>query len=140
MQNSLAGRFRSRVGIPDDAPLVGSVGRIDTWKGVDVVLDAVRLSKAVGKPVKVIFTREEDLAYGKFRPMTAHYIEAGFDAGGRLVAWHHRVAAESIYDYRRASDAAHRSTGFRFVIDWRQPSPPGSQDCSLGNDSFSLRV
>jgi len=69
----------------------------------DVVLDAVRLSKAVGKPVKVIFTREEDLAYGKFRPMTAHYIEAGFDAGGRLVAWHHRVAAESIYDYRRAS-------------------------------------
>jgi isoquinoline 1-oxidoreductase beta subunit len=69
----------------------------------DVVLDAVRLSKAVGKPVKVIFPREEDLAYGKFRPMTAHYIEAGFDAGGRLVAWHHRVAAESIYDYRRAA-------------------------------------
>ena len=69
----------------------------------DVVLDAVRLSKAVGKPVKVIFTREEDLAYGKFRPMTAHYIEVGFDAGGRLIAWHHRVAAESIYDYRRAS-------------------------------------
>jgi isoquinoline 1-oxidoreductase beta subunit len=69
----------------------------------DVVLDAVRLSKAVGKPVKVIFSREEDLAYGKFRPMTAHYIEAGFDAGGRLIAWHHRVAAESIYDYRRAA-------------------------------------
>ena len=67
----------------------------------DVVHDAVRLSKAVGKPVKVIYTREEDLACGKFRPMTAHHIEAGFDAAGRLVAWHHRVAAESIYDYRR---------------------------------------
>jgi len=35
-----AGRFRSRAGIPDDAPLVGSAGRIDTWKGVDVLLDA----------------------------------------------------------------------------------------------------
>jgi hypothetical protein len=44
------------------------------------------------------------------------------------------------YDYRRAADAANRSTGFRFVIDWRQPSPPGSQDCNLGNDSFTLRV
>ncbi len=36
----LAGRFRERVGIPDDAPLVGAVGRIDTWKGFDVLLDA----------------------------------------------------------------------------------------------------
>jgi glycosyltransferase involved in cell wall biosynthesis len=35
-----AGRFRASVGIPDDAPLVGSAGRIDTWKGVDVLLDA----------------------------------------------------------------------------------------------------
>lgn len=35
-----AGRFRRRVGIPDDAPLAGSAGRIDTWKGVDVLLDA----------------------------------------------------------------------------------------------------
>jgi glycosyltransferase involved in cell wall biosynthesis len=37
----LAGRFRAREGIPDNAPLVGSVGRIDTWKGVGVFLDAV---------------------------------------------------------------------------------------------------
>ncbi len=49
-----------------------------------MVLDAVRLVKAVGKPVKVIWSREDDLATGKFRPMTAHHIEAGFDAGGKL--------------------------------------------------------
>jgi len=66
----------------------------------DVVLDAVRLAKAVGKPVKVIWSREDDLATGKFRPMTAHHIEAGFDAGGRLVGWHHRVVAESVAGYR----------------------------------------
>ena len=35
-----AGRFRGRVGIPDDAPLVGAAGRVDTWKGFDVLLDA----------------------------------------------------------------------------------------------------
>ncbi|HEY7299786.1 MAG TPA: molybdopterin cofactor-binding domain-containing protein [Xanthobacteraceae bacterium] len=70
----------------------------------DVVLEAVRLAKAVGKPVKVIWSREEDIAFGKYRPMTAHHIEAGFDARGKLIAWHHRVAAESINAYRgRAS-------------------------------------
>jgi isoquinoline 1-oxidoreductase beta subunit len=61
--------------------------------------DAVRLSKAVGKPVKLIWTREDDIAFGKFRPMTAHHIEAGFDAAGKLVAWHHRVVAESVVAY-----------------------------------------
>ena len=35
-----AGNFRVRLGIPDDAPLVAAVGRIDTWKGFDVLLDA----------------------------------------------------------------------------------------------------
>jgi isoquinoline 1-oxidoreductase beta subunit len=68
----------------------------------DVVHEAVRLSKAVGKPVKVIWSREEDIAYGKFRPMTAQYIEAGFDPNGKLIAWHHRVVAESVFGYRQS--------------------------------------
>jgi isoquinoline 1-oxidoreductase beta subunit len=62
----------------------------------ETVYDAVRLAKAAGKPVKLIWTREDDLTFGKFRPMTAHHIEAGFDAGGKLVAWHHRIVAESV--------------------------------------------
>ena len=65
----------------------------------EVVIDAVRLAKAVGKPVKLIWTREDDVTGGKFRPMTAHHIEAGFDAGGKLIAWHHRVVAESVAAY-----------------------------------------
>src|SRR6202050_1385150 len=61
--------------------------------------DAARLCKAVGKPVKLIWTREDDITFGKFRPMTAHHIEAGFDEAGKLVTWHHRVAAESVVAY-----------------------------------------
>jgi len=38
-----AGHFRADAGIPDDAPLVGGAGRIDTWKGFDVLLDAFAL-------------------------------------------------------------------------------------------------
>ena len=65
----------------------------------ETVLDAVRLAKAVGRPVKLIWSREDDIAFGKFRPMTAHYIEAGVDAKGKVVAWHHRVVAESVVAY-----------------------------------------
>jgi isoquinoline 1-oxidoreductase beta subunit len=56
----------------------------------------------VGKPVKLVWSREDDIAYGKFRPMTAHHIEAGFDAAGKLVAWHHRIVAESVVAYTAA--------------------------------------
>jgi isoquinoline 1-oxidoreductase beta subunit len=65
----------------------------------EVVFDAVRLAKAAGKPVKLIWTREDDIRGGKFRPMTAHHIEAGFDDAGKLIAWHHRVVAESVVAY-----------------------------------------
>jgi len=65
----------------------------------ETVLDAVRLANAVGKPVKLIWSREDDVAFGKFRPMTAHYIEAGLDAEGKVIAWHHRVVAESVVAY-----------------------------------------
>jgi glycosyltransferase involved in cell wall biosynthesis len=41
-----AGRFRDGAGIPDDAPLVGAHGRIDTWKGFDVLLDAFAVAHA----------------------------------------------------------------------------------------------
>jgi isoquinoline 1-oxidoreductase subunit beta len=72
----------------------------------EVVVDAVRLSKAVGKPVKLIWTREDDVTGGKFRPMTAHHIEAGFDADGKLIAWHHRVVAESVAAYTSIATGA----------------------------------
>ena len=65
----------------------------------ETIFDAVRLSQAVKKPVKLVWTREDDIRGGKFRPATAHHIEAGFDGDGKLVAWHHRVVAESVIAY-----------------------------------------
>jgi isoquinoline 1-oxidoreductase beta subunit len=65
----------------------------------ETVLDAVRLAKVVGKSVKLVWSREDDIAFGKFRPMTAHYIEAGLDPNGKVIAWHHRVVAESVVAY-----------------------------------------
>src|SRR6266446_3838638 len=82
----------------------------------EVVMDAIRLSKAVGKPVKLVWSREDDLTFGKFRPMTAHHIEAGFDDKGKLVAWHHRIVAESVVAYTAAMAGTRPAPTDRIVM------------------------
>jgi len=63
---------------------------------VDFVPEAVIASKAVGKPVKVIWTREEDIQHDHFRAPMAHRIEAGFDNQSHVTGWSHKVSALSI--------------------------------------------
>jgi isoquinoline 1-oxidoreductase beta subunit len=63
----------------------------------DVVEEAVEISKAVGKPVKVIWTREEDIRYDFFRPGNCCRIEGALDARGKITAWAHRVVVPSIF-------------------------------------------
>lgn len=64
----------------------------------DYVLDAVLLAKAMaGVPVKVVWTREDDIKGDKFRPLVAQRLKAGLDADGRIVALQHRIVSESIY-------------------------------------------
>lgn len=58
----------------------------------DFVSEAVRLSKAVGRPVKVIWSREDDMRNGFYRPTSYNRFSAGLDAAGRPVAWTHRIA------------------------------------------------
>jgi isoquinoline 1-oxidoreductase beta subunit len=62
----------------------------------DFVVEAVRLSKAAGAPVQVVWTREDDMTHDYYRPASLHRLAAGLDADGRLVAWTHRVVAPSI--------------------------------------------
>jgi isoquinoline 1-oxidoreductase beta subunit len=62
----------------------------------EYVHDAVVLSNAVKKPVKVMWTREDDVHNGRFNPLSAHYLRAGFDASGKFVAFHHRKACDEV--------------------------------------------
>ncbi len=50
----------------------------------DFTVDAVLLAKDAGRPVKVMWTREDDLHNGRFRPLSAHYLRAGLDAAGTV--------------------------------------------------------
>ena len=76
----------------------GSFGR-RTALMQEYVRDALLASRATGRPVKVVWTREDDVKYGAFRPAAAQRLRAGLTAGGRLSGWHHRVATPSVIAY-----------------------------------------
>ncbi|HEY4737578.1 MAG TPA: molybdopterin cofactor-binding domain-containing protein, partial [Xanthobacteraceae bacterium] len=56
------------------------------------------VAKAIGwrAPVKVQWTREDDMCGGRYRPMYVHALKAGIDAEGRLIAWQNRIVGQSI--------------------------------------------
>jgi isoquinoline 1-oxidoreductase beta subunit len=64
----------------------------------DYVLDTVAIAKAAGngKPVKLVWSREDDMRGGFYRPMYFHTIRAGLDASGKVVGWQHRIVGQSI--------------------------------------------
>lgn len=66
----------------------------------DFVAEAAEISKAVGKPVQVFWTREDDMRHGYFQPATAERFTAGIDESGGLVALAHKTTSSdlTIYD------------------------------------------
>jgi isoquinoline 1-oxidoreductase subunit beta len=59
----------------------------------DMMVPAVQAAKAVGKPVKVIYSREDDMTMDFSRPLTLQTIKAGLDGDGKLVALNHDVVS-----------------------------------------------
>ena len=62
----------------------------------DFVVEAVHVAKAAGAPVKVVWTREDDMQGGWYRPAFLHAIAGAIDANGKPVAWRSRVVGQSI--------------------------------------------
>lgn len=63
----------------------------------DYIAEAVTVAKAIGgrAPVKLIWSREDDMRGGRYHPMSYHVIEGGADAAGEISAWRHKVAIQS---------------------------------------------
>ncbi len=88
------------IGLPKDAVKVhnhllgGGFGRrLD----VDGTVLAVKIGQQVDGPVKVVWSREEDIQHDMYRPYYYDRFSAGLDADGKPVAWTHRVAGSSIF-------------------------------------------
>ena len=62
----------------------------------DYVAEAAWLSKEIGSPVKVVWTREDDIQNGYPHTVSMQRLEAGLDAQGKIVAWRHRIASPPI--------------------------------------------
>ncbi|HEY0561757.1 MAG TPA: xanthine dehydrogenase family protein molybdopterin-binding subunit [Methylophilus sp.] len=62
----------------------------------DFVSEAVQVAKAAGVPVKTVWTREDDVKGGYYRPMFLHKAKIGLDANGMPVAWQHTAVGQSI--------------------------------------------
>lgn len=75
--------------------LGGGFGRRATPTS-DFVSEAVHLAKATAKPVKVVWTREDDVRGGYYRPAWVSRLRAGLDGAGKPVAWTHTLVGQSI--------------------------------------------
>ena len=63
---------------------------------LDFVVQAAQISKAVGRPVKLLWAREDDMTHDFYRPMAVNTVRAGLDANGQPTALHFRVASQSV--------------------------------------------
>ncbi len=77
-----------------NVPLLGGeFGRKSKW---DCVLEAALVSKATGAPIKVVWTREDDIQHDFYHTVSLEQIDAGVDANGKVIAWRHRSVAPTI--------------------------------------------
>ncbi len=79
--------------------LGGGFGRRATTNS-DFVTEAVQVARAarLGVPIKVVWTREDDIQGGYYRPMWAHHVRAGLGEDGRPVAWRQTIVGQSIIE------------------------------------------
>jgi isoquinoline 1-oxidoreductase beta subunit len=99
-QNSggMATALASALGIPASAITIhitllgGGFGR---RLNIDYGVEAALISKAAGAPVKVIWTREDDVRHDFYRPMSHHRLRAGIDSQNQVTSWMHHIAAPS---------------------------------------------
>lgn len=62
----------------------------------DYAVQAIQISQAVGAPIKLLWSREDDLRQDRYHPAALYVISTGLDATGKIVAWKNRMVAPSL--------------------------------------------
>jgi len=82
----------------NDMMVGGGFGRRGN-RDTEFIVDSVLMSRAAGRPVKVTWTREDDVKNGRFRPLYVNRLRAGLDSRGRITAWHHKVVSDRVLPF-----------------------------------------
>ncbi|HTV20158.1 MAG TPA: molybdopterin cofactor-binding domain-containing protein [Polyangiaceae bacterium] len=101
--------------------LGGGFGRRAT---TDYVMDAVNASMAAGQPVKLVFSREDDMRSANYRPLNVNRVQASLDADGWPDAWVHNIVVQGIFGAAFAVEGS--ATNFPYAlanrrVTWRDP-------------------
>jgi isoquinoline 1-oxidoreductase beta subunit len=75
----------------------------------DFPVEAAQIAKVVGKPIKLVWTREDDMQHDFYRPAAYHHMTGAVDAQGKLVAWRHHLLSTSINAFWDPKAPSHKS-------------------------------
>jgi isoquinoline 1-oxidoreductase beta subunit len=93
----------------------------------DFVAEAVQISQAIKTPVKLVWSRREDMQHDHYRPVTRHRMIGAIDTNNKSVAWHHRIAGPTKRRSAGGADSVPYSFDFRKIdfVDVPTPVPIG---------------
>jgi isoquinoline 1-oxidoreductase beta subunit len=74
----------------------------------DFVAEAVQIAKVMARPVRLVWSREEDIQHDYYRPATVHRLTAQLDQAGAILDWHHKIVGGSINEYLWPGSTADR--------------------------------
>src|SRR5713226_1610486 len=75
----------------------------------DYAVEAALISRDVGAPVQVVWSREDDIRHDFYRPAACHVLQAGLDAQGQLISWRHRGSSPSIETFYNGTGISPRA-------------------------------
>lgn len=76
--------------------LGGSFGRRGSFNS-DWIMEAVQIAKNSGRFIKLVWSREDDIQGGYYRPVYLHHVQIGIDKNGFPAAWQHRIVGQSLF-------------------------------------------
>jgi isoquinoline 1-oxidoreductase subunit beta len=112
----------------------GSFGRRGSFGG-DWVMEAVNIARNSGKAIKLIWTREDDIQGGYYRPVYVHKVKIGVDSIGLPIAWEHRIVGQSLFEGTPLQDVIVFNG-----VDYSSVTTAAPYSQSIDNYSFELHT